>query len=110
MLCKVLVINGSNMLVEYVDADNVPQRVYLPAVPDAGKEIEIADPAQGVPYGNLAVSDITIRATDLTRALRQAGLWQRDDIARHPQLYVQTVVALAGLSLSSILQKENQHG
>lgn len=108
MLCTVLEVNQRNMLVAFTDADNVPQRTYLPAQQGvlAGATIELEDPAQGVPYGNLQLNDILIRRQDLERALHQAGIWRKEDISRQPNLYVTTVVALAGLSLSNVLNRE----
>jgi hypothetical protein len=99
-------------LVAWTDAAGMPQRSWVVedhTVADSWGEVEVEDPAAGIPYG-FDFSQIPIRnisSVELCAELRRRGLWTIEDVKTNAQAAVAALLTVAGITWAGFLDKVN---
>lgn len=97
--------SGDSRLVEYIDANRILHRVYVPAskVIDGLVIDEVLN--HGIPYGYpWGEVDLSFDGEKFEDLLHQNGIWTLDDVLKNPQKVSEAIHATMADKLSKILE------
>lgn len=106
---EVIEAQGDSVLFEWRDANDMPQRHWLPKstiVSDASDDKTSVNPGEGIPYGYdwiAHVGALTMTGEAFQRALRERGLWTVEDVRSNWGAVLSAMQAAYGYSLAEFL-------
>lgn len=114
MLVNIVNITKHGVLVEFRDSEGTPQRLVisqelLPVNMKGPMTVDESILDKGVDYSNVDLVAAlgeelpSISVHDLERALREQGLWTREDYRNNPNLVSAVVGKLRGLDTATII-------
>jgi len=104
MKVKVIKTEGHASLVEFIE-NEMPRRVTIPMSALAGDEADDEVLAMGIDYGvqweELSVIP-QITPTTLQAALRNHGIWTKDDFLKNPNVIIGVLKTIYGLEYATL--------